>query len=96
MVKRSAAPRRRRVVEGSAGRDQRQPVRVDHSRDPVPRQVGIEGDLVPLDDVLERYGHLVGAVADGDELLAAARSGGFLEANLGTGVDPEVLRSEFG
>lgn len=96
LVEGTAAPGRRRVVEGAAGRHQRQSVGVDDPRDPIPRQVGVEGNLVPLDDVLERYRHLVGAVADGDELLAAAGSWGFLEANLGTGIDPEVLRSEFG
>ena len=95
LVERAAAPRRRRVVKRAARRHQGQPVGVDHTRDAVARQVGVEGDLVTLDDVLEGDGHLFGAVAHRDELLVGG-DGAFLQADLGTGVHPEVLRAEFG
>ena len=95
LVERAATSRRRRIVQSAARRHQGQPVGVDHPRDPIPRQVWVEGDLVTLDDVLEGDGDLFGAVADWDELLVGG-DGALLQADLGTGVHPEMLRAEFG
>ena len=53
LVERSTAPRRRRIVQGATGRHQGKAVSVDDPRDPVPGQVGVEGELVSLHDIFE-------------------------------------------
>ena len=63
LVKCSATSGRCRVVQGTAGCDQSESVSVDEAGDPVPGEVGVEGDLVPLDDVFEGEGDLISAVA---------------------------------
>ena len=69
LVKCSATSGRCRVVQGTAGCDQSESVSVDEAGDPVPGEVGVEGDLVPLDDVFEGEGDLISAVAYWDGLL---------------------------
>ena len=53
LMERSTAPRRRRIVQGTTGRHQGKAVSVDDPRDPVPGQVGVEGELVSLHDIFE-------------------------------------------
>ena len=64
LVKRATTSGRCRVVQGTAGCYQSEAVGVDEPGDPVPGQVGVEGDLVPLDDVFEGERNLFRAVAN--------------------------------
>lgn len=79
LVERATAPRRRRIVQGAAGRHQGKAVSVDDPRDPVPGQVGVEGELVSLHDIFEGRRYFLGAVTYWDELLiSGGRSWTFL------------------
>ena len=69
LMERAAAPWRCWIVQSTTSCNKSQTVRINHAWYSVSCQVWVEGNLVPLDDILERHRHLLGAVTDGDELL---------------------------